>query len=185
VVLPSARLTLLQVLIGVVDLGFCALAMYLLMPMRPDIDFVSLAGSSSWRPCSASPAMRPAARVFDAAIWWRCSFKTIAGDAGGVRILYFLIPFGISISIMGTRESGSTSCNPGRNARRLSEACTASAPVPPVGGAPVTAKLSALPVFLPGLPCILLFCLPLTSKRTRHGRNSPTFNAIPALKPAC
>ena len=34
VVLPSARLTLLQVLIGVVDLGFCALAMYLLMPAR-------------------------------------------------------------------------------------------------------------------------------------------------------
>src|SRR6201996_2441726 len=32
VVLPSAKLTLLQMLIGVVDLGFCALAMYLLMP---------------------------------------------------------------------------------------------------------------------------------------------------------
>ena len=32
VVLPSARLTLVQVLIGVVDLGFCATAMYLLMP---------------------------------------------------------------------------------------------------------------------------------------------------------
>src|SRR5258707_15436260 len=44
VVLPSAKLTLLQILIGVVDLGFCALAMYLLMPMQPDIDFVSLAG---------------------------------------------------------------------------------------------------------------------------------------------
>src|ERR1700736_5886149 len=44
VVLPSARLTLLQVLIGVVDLGFCALAMYLLMPASPAIDFLSLAG---------------------------------------------------------------------------------------------------------------------------------------------
>src|ERR1700751_2357636 len=43
VVLPSARLTLLQILIGVVDLGFCALAMYLLMPTDPHIDFVSLA----------------------------------------------------------------------------------------------------------------------------------------------
>src|SRR5260370_34954502 len=42
VVLPSARLTLLRVLIGVVDLGFCALAMYLLMPTEPHIDFVSL-----------------------------------------------------------------------------------------------------------------------------------------------
>src|SRR6266566_846936 len=37
VTLPSARLTLLQVLIGVVDLGFCALAMYLLMPTEPHI----------------------------------------------------------------------------------------------------------------------------------------------------
>src|SRR6202051_4742941 len=35
VVLPSARLTLLQILIGVVDLGFCACAMYLLMPSPP------------------------------------------------------------------------------------------------------------------------------------------------------
>jgi len=43
VVLPSARLTLLQILIGVVDLGFCALAIYLLMPVQPGIDFISLA----------------------------------------------------------------------------------------------------------------------------------------------
>src|ERR1700754_4542888 len=43
VVLPSARLTLLQMVIGVVDLGFCALAMYLLMPQQPYIDFISLA----------------------------------------------------------------------------------------------------------------------------------------------
>src|SRR3979490_69007 len=43
VILPSARLTLLQVLIGVVDLGFCAMAMYLLMPADPGIDFISLA----------------------------------------------------------------------------------------------------------------------------------------------
>src|SRR6204780_3103999 len=38
VVLPSARLTLLQVLIGMVDLGFCAMAMYLRMPAQPGVD---------------------------------------------------------------------------------------------------------------------------------------------------
>src|ERR1700721_669908 len=43
VMLPSAPLTLVQILIGVVDLGFCAMAMYLLMPMQPHIDFISLA----------------------------------------------------------------------------------------------------------------------------------------------
>src|SRR3954470_6806569 len=42
VVLPSAPLTLVQILIGVVDLGFCALAMYLLVPATPQIDFLSL-----------------------------------------------------------------------------------------------------------------------------------------------
>src|SRR5246500_4417832 len=40
--LPSAPLTLVQVLIGVLDLGFCAMAMYLLMPAQPGIDFLSL-----------------------------------------------------------------------------------------------------------------------------------------------
>ena len=42
VTLPSARLTLLQIAIGVVDLGFCALAMYILIPTQPEIDFLSL-----------------------------------------------------------------------------------------------------------------------------------------------
>src|SRR5579864_6285418 len=32
--LPSAPLTLVQIMIGVVDLGFCAMAMYLLMPAQ-------------------------------------------------------------------------------------------------------------------------------------------------------
>ena len=88
VVLPSARLTLLQVLIGVVDLGFCALAMYLLMPAQPHIDFVSLAvvfilatllGFASHAPGSIG--------VFDAAMLValpRVRQGAVAGDAGGV-----------------------------------------------------------------------------------------------------
>ena len=55
-VLPSARLTLLQVFIGVVDLGFCALAMYLLMPMTPYIDFVSLAVVGESVACAGVPS---------------------------------------------------------------------------------------------------------------------------------
>src|SRR3954471_17800108 len=38
VFLPSALLTLVQIGIGVADLGFCALAFYLLMPVYPDVD---------------------------------------------------------------------------------------------------------------------------------------------------
>ena len=120
VVLPSARLTLLQVLIGVVDLGFCALAMYLLMPTEPHIDFVSLAvvfilatllGFASHAPGSLG--------VFDAAMLValpQFSKEQLLATLVVFRILYFLIPFGISIWIMGRANSGSAWCSPGRNA---------------------------------------------------------------------
>src|ERR1700712_667128 len=133
VVLPSARLTLLQILIGVVDLGFCALAMYLLMPAQPDIDFVSLAvvfilatllGFASHAPGSIG--------VFDAAMLVALpefGREQLLATLVVFRILYFLIPFGISISIMGTREFWLSVVQPWQERRGLSEACTASAAV--------------------------------------------------------
>ncbi len=133
VVLPSARLTLLQVMIGVVDLGFCALAMYLLMPTAPHIDFVSLAvvfilatllGFASHAPGSLG--------VFDAAMLValpQFSKEQLLATLVVFRILYFLIPFGISISIMGTRELWLSVVQPWQERRRLAEACTASARV--------------------------------------------------------
>jgi uncharacterized membrane protein YbhN (UPF0104 family) len=132
-VLPSARLTLLQVMIGVVDLGFCALAMYLLMPTEPHIDFVSLAvvfilatllGFASHAPGSLG--------VFDAAMLValpQFSKEQLLATLVVFRILYFLIPFGISISIMGTRELWLSVVQPWQERRRLAEACTASARV--------------------------------------------------------
>jgi glycosyltransferase 2 family protein len=106
--LPSAPLTLVQILIGVVDLGFCALAMYLLMPAQPDIDFISLAvvfilatllGFASHAPGSLG--------VFDAAMLValpQFGKEQLLATLVVFRILYFMIPFGIAISIMGTRE---------------------------------------------------------------------------------
>jgi uncharacterized membrane protein YbhN (UPF0104 family) len=139
VVLPSARLTLLQVLIGVVDLGFCALAMYLLMPTEPHIDFVSLAvvfilatllGFASHAPGSIG--------VFDAAMLValpQFSKEQLLATLVVFRILYFLIPFGISIWIMGTREIWLSVVQPWLERRRLGEACTAKARVrPPIKG---------------------------------------------------
>src|SRR5450432_3853996 len=108
VVLPSARLTLLQVLIGVVDLGFCAMAMYLLMPADPGIDFVSLAvvfimatllGFASHAPGSIG--------VFDAAMLVALPLfgrEQLLATLVVFRILYFLIPFCIASYIMGDRE---------------------------------------------------------------------------------
>ena len=41
--LPSGPSTLLQICIGILDLGFCALAMYMLLPDEPNVGFVTMA----------------------------------------------------------------------------------------------------------------------------------------------
>src|SRR3569833_1504948 len=127
VVLPSAPLTLVQILIGVVDLGFCALAMYLLVPANPSIDFMSLAvvfilatliGFASHAPGSIG--------VFDAAMLValpQFGREELLATLLVFRILYFLIPFGISISIMGGREVWLSVIHPWQERRRLAEAC--------------------------------------------------------------
>jgi len=121
VVLPSARLTLL------------------LMPTEPHIDFVSLAvvfilatllGFASHAPGSIG--------VFDAAMLValpQFSKEQLLATLVVFRILYFLIPFGISIWIMGTRELWLSVVQPWLGRRRLGEACTAKARVrPPIKG---------------------------------------------------
>ena len=125
VVLPSARLTLLQILIGVVDLGFCALAIYLLMPVQPGIDFISLAvvfilatllGFASHAPGSIG--------VFDAAMLVALpefGREQLVATLVVFRILYFMIPFGIAISIMGTRELWLNVVRPWQERRRLND----------------------------------------------------------------
>jgi uncharacterized membrane protein YbhN (UPF0104 family) len=127
VVLPSAPLTLVQILIGVVDLGFCALAMYLLMPASPSIDFMSLSvvfilatllGFASHAPGSIG--------VFDAAMLVALpefGREQLLATLLVFRILYFMIPFGIAISIMGTRELWMNVVEPWQERRRVAEAC--------------------------------------------------------------
>ncbi len=129
VVLPSARLTLLQILIGVIDLGFCACAMYLLMPTQPDIDFISLAVVFILATLLGFASLAPGSLgVFDAAMLValpQFGKEQLLATLVVFRILYFLIPFGISIWIMGTRELWLSVLQPWQERRRLSEACTA------------------------------------------------------------
>ncbi|UZE51299.1 lysylphosphatidylglycerol synthase transmembrane domain-containing protein [Rhodopseudomonas sp. P2A-2r] len=108
VTLPSARVTLLQILIGVADLGFCAMAMYLLMPADPAIDFVSLAvvfilatllGFASHAPGSLG--------VFDAAMLValpQFGREQLVATLVLFRILYFMLPFAVAIAVMASRE---------------------------------------------------------------------------------
>jgi uncharacterized membrane protein YbhN (UPF0104 family) len=141
VVLPSARLTLVQVLIGVIDLGFCATAMYLLIPAQPHIDFLSLAvvfilatllGFASHAPGSIG--------VFDAAMLValpQFGREQLLATLLVFRVLYFVIPFSIAISIMGTRELWLNVVLPWQRRKRLNgngncapSAVTAPTPAP-------------------------------------------------------
>src|ERR1700757_1297887 len=155
VVLPSARFTLLQILIGVVDLSFCATAMYLLMPAQPHIDFMSLAvvfilatllGFASHAPGSIG--------VFDAAMLValpQFGREQLLATLLVFRVLYFVIPFSIAISIMGTREFWLNVVVPWQKRRRLNgngngncaPAAEATAPKPTPQPAPAT---SAQPI---------------------------------------
>jgi uncharacterized membrane protein YbhN (UPF0104 family) len=132
VVLPSSRLTLLQIAIGVVDLGFCSLAVYILMPASPEIDFLSLAvvfilstllGFASHAPGSIG--------VFDAAMLValpQFGKEQLVATLLVFRLLYFVIPFGISITIMGSREFWLNVVKPWQDRRRAADIGCSSSP---------------------------------------------------------
>jgi hypothetical protein len=110
VTLPDGPMTLLQIAIGIVDLGCCAAAMYMLVPAEPYIGFVTLAvifvSSTLLGFASHSPG---GLGVFDAAMLvalWQWQFDTEDLVAGLLlfRLLYYLVPFALSVAILGGRE---------------------------------------------------------------------------------
>src|SRR5215813_790654 len=108
VVLPGGPLTLLQIMIGIVDLGFCALAMYVLVPDEPNLGFVvvavifvsaTLLGFASHSPGGLG--------VFDAAMLvglWQMGREELLAGMLLFRILYYLAPFVISVILLTFRE---------------------------------------------------------------------------------
>jgi uncharacterized membrane protein YbhN (UPF0104 family) len=106
ITLPGGPLTLLQIVIGIIDLSFCALAMYMLVP--DDIGFVTLAvifvsatllGFASHAPGGIG--------VFDAAMLvalWQFDKEELLAGLLLFRLLYYLTPFAISLVILGLRE---------------------------------------------------------------------------------
>jgi uncharacterized membrane protein YbhN (UPF0104 family) len=108
VTLPSGRLTLLQIGIGIVDLCFCALAMYMLMPDDPHIGFVMLAvifvSATLLGFASHSPG---GLGVFDAAMLVALVQYDREELFAGLllfRLLYYLVPFALALTVLGIRE---------------------------------------------------------------------------------
>jgi hypothetical protein len=108
VTLPGGPLTLLQIAIGIVDLSFCALAMYVLVPDEPNLGFIvvavifvsaTLLGFASHSPGGLG--------VFDAAMLvglWQMDREELLAGMLLFRVLYYLAPFVISIVLLTVRE---------------------------------------------------------------------------------
>jgi uncharacterized membrane protein YbhN (UPF0104 family) len=99
--LPGGPLTLLQILIGIVDLACCALAMYVLLPDDPHIAFIKLAvifvSATLLGFASHSPG---GLGVFDAAMLVALIEFDKAELLAGLllfRLLYYVIPFALSL----------------------------------------------------------------------------------------
>ncbi|MGH6672444.1 MAG: lysylphosphatidylglycerol synthase domain-containing protein [Xanthobacteraceae bacterium] len=106
--LPGGTLTLVQIVIGIVDLSCCAAAMYMLMPDQPNIGFVTVAvifvaatllGFASHAPGGLG--------VFDAAMLvalWQFQKEDLLAGLLLFRLLYYICPFVLSLIVLGTRE---------------------------------------------------------------------------------
>jgi uncharacterized membrane protein YbhN (UPF0104 family) len=109
IALPNARLTVVQIGIGVLDLGAGAFAIYVLLPADPPVDFITflvtfvtatLLGFLSHAPGSLG--------VFEAAMLVALpQFQTEALLASLLifRVLYFVLPFCLAVLLLSARES--------------------------------------------------------------------------------
>lgn len=108
ITLPGGPLTLLQIVIGIVDLGCCALAMYMLLPDAPHIGFVALAvifvSATLLGFASHSPG---GLGVFDAGMLfalWQFDKEELLAGLLLFRLLYYIVPFALALTILGGRE---------------------------------------------------------------------------------
>jgi len=108
VTLPNGPLTLVQIAVGIIDLCCCAAAMYMLVPDEPYIGFVTLAvifvAATLLGFASHSPG---GLGVFDAAMLvalWQFDTEDLVAGLLLFRLLYYLVPFAISLMILGCRE---------------------------------------------------------------------------------
>jgi len=106
--LPNGPSTLLQIVIGIVDLSCCAMAMYMLVPNDPHMQFIDIAvifitatllGFASHSPGGLG--------VFDAAMLlalWEYDAEELLAGLLIFRLLYYILPFTLALVVLGIRE---------------------------------------------------------------------------------
>jgi uncharacterized membrane protein YbhN (UPF0104 family) len=106
--LPGGPSTLLQIGIGIVDLTFCSLAMYMLVPDEPNTSFVAVAvifvSATLLGFASAAPG---GIGVFDAAMLvalWQYDKEELLAGLLLFRLIYYVVPLALSLLILGIRE---------------------------------------------------------------------------------
>jgi hypothetical protein len=108
VTLPGGPLTLLQIGIGIVDLGFCGLAMYFLLPAHPEIDVIAVAVTFVAATLLGFASHSPGGLgVFDAAMLlglWQFDKAQLVAGLLLFRMLYYIAPLLLSLVILGSRE---------------------------------------------------------------------------------
>ena len=108
VTLPRGPLTLLQIVIGIVDLACCAFAMYMLLPSEPHVGFIELSvifvAATLLGFASHSPG---GLGVFDAAMLvalWQYDKEELFAGLLLFRLLYYITPFALALLMLGVRE---------------------------------------------------------------------------------
>ena len=108
ITLPNAPLTLVQIGLGILDLGLTGLAMYVLLPLQPPAEFIpslvtfvmaALLGFFSHAPGSLG--------VFDAAMLVglpQFEIEQLLASLLIFRVLYFLLPLSLAALTLGVRE---------------------------------------------------------------------------------
>lgn len=108
ITLPDARLTFVQIGIGILDFAAGSLALYMLMPAAPATDFVlvavvfvsaTLLGFISHAPGSLG--------IFDATMLIalpQFEKEELLASLLIFRLVYFVVPFAVAVLMLGTRE---------------------------------------------------------------------------------
>jgi uncharacterized membrane protein YbhN (UPF0104 family) len=108
IVLPNARLTLVQIGIGILDLGSGALAVYTLLPAQPAIEFVELLVTFVMATLLGFLSHAPGSLgVFDAAMLIglpQFEKEELLASLLIFRVLYFILPLFLAVLVLGIRE---------------------------------------------------------------------------------